>query len=241
MRSIIENYSIDVEEYNKCKNDISYFAEKYISYVDPNVGYVSPIKLHAYQYEALQHNKLIADTARQIGFSTLAKIRVIHSLIFNQDKTIAVVSGSLTQSRHEMQEIRRMFEECTYKYKPKIITSNKTELRTDTYMRVFATNLSSNYFRGLVVSEMYVSEISFVSRREIDDFFWGSFPVINSPKNVVVWFYGVETSRATGLPDGYHYMNLPYYVIPNRGREWVERTKRIMSREQFDKEFLSKF
>lgn len=235
MSKIIEYYKDEVQEHAKCKEDITYFAEKYIK-IDGQ-DFVP----YSYQYEVLRHGKLVADTARQIGFSTIAKIRIVHSLIFNYGRTIAICSYNLSSSRHDLQDIIRMFEQCTYKYKPEIDSVTKSDLRMDNNMRVLTANLSSTYFRGLTLNELYCSELAHCSRYDIDSFMIAIYPTINIQKNPIIWFYGLDTSSKVGVPSGFEYIRLPYYVVPNSGRLWVQQTEKMISKEQFDKEFLMNF
>jgi len=85
-----------IEELAKCKRDPIYFAERYAKVVHPDRG-LETIKLYDYQKEIINaylENRYVAvNTSRQAGKTTTATIIILHYILFNEHKTVALTAN----------------------------------------------------------------------------------------------------------------------------------------------------
>ena len=244
-----------VEEFLKCKNDIVYFAENYIQHTTP-YG-IKKLELYPYQIQILEDDILTSETSRQIGFSLCSHIKIIHSIIFNQEKTIAFYTPNRDRSSHSIQSIVTLLDLCTLPevFKPKFVTRNKSEFRFDSGMRtelrfdndmrvVSASNIS--HIRGYGISELYMEEVDFY-KDPIEEILHTTFPSLMSNKNPKIWAWGclmngnIDKARRLleHLKNHNHY-NLAWYVIPNRDSKWKSQTKLNVGEGVFNQEYNNK-
>jgi hypothetical protein len=234
-----------VEEFNKCKNDIIYFTERYINH--NTVDGIKPLELYPYQVELLDDDCLTAQTSRQIGFSLMAYAKIVHSIIFNNQNTIVFYWVCRDRVRYSLEQIVMLFELCSIceELKPKLITKNKHELRFDNMTRVLG---ASNYMhlRGYSFSEIYMEEVDFY-KEPIHEFICTIMPVILSRNSYRMWSWSSLGNGNLDILKDYlskyrnfkHY-NLPWYVIPNRTSNWKSRQKEYIGDDNFNREFNNK-
>ena len=85
-----------VAEYVKCAKDVVYFAEKYIQIVHVDHGLI-PIVLYDYQKEIIEKSQdsrnVIVNTSRQAGKTTTAAVLILHYILFQEHKTVALLAN----------------------------------------------------------------------------------------------------------------------------------------------------
>ena len=85
-----------LKEYVKCSKDPIYFAENYIKIVHVDKGLV-PLEMYDYQKEITEkitNNRRVAVlTARQSGKTTTAVGVILHYILFNEFKTVAILAN----------------------------------------------------------------------------------------------------------------------------------------------------
>lgn len=173
-----------IEEHNRCKEDKVYFIEKYCD-----------IKLYEWQKDFLNKKNIQVDTARRIGFSLLSNLNILHSIIFNYDKIIFKITSN--KSHYDMEEFYRIYDTCSYARKPKLITKNKTELRTETGNKVFMRTYSPANMRGFSINELYIQDFYMLSYLNQEEFAYSILPCMLAinPSNVWIWGVGLTASK----------------------------------------------
>lgn len=234
-----------VEEFLKCKNDIVYFAENYIQHTTP-YG-IKKLELYPYQIQILEDDILTSETSRQIGFSLCSHIKIIHSIIFNQEKTIVFYTLNRDRSRHSIQSIVTLLDLCTLPevFKPKFVTRNKTELLFDNNLRViFASNIG--HIQGYGISELYMEEVDFY-KEPIEELLHTAFPCMMSNKNPKIWAWSCpmngnidKVRQVLAHRKNHNHYNLAWYVIPNRDSKWKSQTKSNVGEGVFNQEYNNK-
>lgn len=234
-----------VEEFLKCKNDIVYFAENYIQHTTP-YG-IKKLELYPYQIQILEDDILTSETSRQIGFSLCSHIKIIHSIIFNNEKTIAFYTPNRDRSSHSIQSIVTLLDLCTLPevFKPKFITRNKTELLFDNNLRViFASNIG--HIQGYGISELYMEEVDFY-KEPIEELLYTAFPCMRRNEAPKIWAWSNPTNGNIGKVrrelekyKNHNHYNLAWYVIPNRDSKWKSQTKLNVGEGVFEQIFNNK-
>lgn len=234
-----------VDEFIKCKNDIVYFAENYIQHSTP-YG-IKKLELYPYQIQILEDDILTAETTRQIGFSLCSHIKIIHSIIFNNEKTIVFYTPNRDRSSHLIQSIATLLDLCTLPevFKPKFVTRNKTELRFDNDIRVVSAS-NIGHIQGYGISELYMEEVDFY-KEPIEELLYTAFLCMRRNEAPKIWAWSNPTNGNIGKVrrelekyKNHNHYNLAWYVIPNRDSKWKSQTKLNVGEGAFEQIFNNK-
>ena len=102
-----------IQEYTKCADDPIYFAKEYIKIVHVDRGLV-PFNMYNYQEEIVEkitNNRRVAVlTARQSGKTTTAVAIILHYILFNEFKTVAILANKGDASREVMARVKLAYE-----------------------------------------------------------------------------------------------------------------------------------
>lgn len=140
-----------LEEYKKCLDSPSYFAENYFKIVSLDDG-LQTIKLYDFQKEAadayLETNKLLLATSRQIGKTTIATVIVLHYALFNEHKTTFVLGNKAATAHEVLGRIKLAYEYLPMWLKPGVVEWNKTSIEFENGSKIVSAATSSDGIRG---------------------------------------------------------------------------------------------
>lgn len=140
-----------LQEYLKCKDDPMYFAENYIHIVDVDKGFVK-IKLYDYQKEIIEKiyrsKKIVANCARQSGKTTTAVCVILHYVLFNKYKTVALLSNKGDSAREILYRIQSAYEALPKWLQQGVLEWNKGSIEFENGCRILAGATSSSSIRG---------------------------------------------------------------------------------------------
>lgn len=242
-----------IREYLKCSADPIYFAEKYIKIVHVDHGLI-PIIMYDYQKEianAITNNRRVTvNTSRQAGKTTTAVAIILHYVLFNDHKTVALLANKGDSAREILDRIKIAYEALPKWMQQGVIEWNKGSVEFENGCKIIAGATSSSAIRGKAVSFLYIDETAFVENW--DEFFASVFPTISSGKTTKILF----TSTPKGLNhfyktcegardgrNGYIYIEVPWYRVPGRDEAWKKETLEGMDfdYEKFAQEFECQF
>jgi hypothetical protein len=170
-------------------------------------------------------------------------VKIIHSLIFNNDKTIAFYTIKRDRFSHALQTITDMLAMCSFLMKPEIISKTKDKLQLDNGMRLIGAS-TYGHIRGYAISEMYMEEVDFY-KEDIHEVLAVIIPTVMTSENFKFWAWtteangNLETMRKL-LGNKFTHYNLPWYVIPNRTIDWKTQQINILGQTIFNNEFNNK-
>ena len=243
-----------LQEWIRCADDPVYFAEKYYKIVSLDEGFVT-IKLFDFQKEIIQaisgHRRVAVNTSRQAGKTTIAAVVILHYILFNEHKRVALLANKGDSAREILERIKQAYEALPAWLQQGVVTWNKGSISLENGCSVIAAATSSSAIRGKSVALLYIDEAAFVEGW--DEFFASVFPTISSGKTTKLLF----TSTPNGLnhyykictgaqadPDsmeynGYKYIEVPWWEVPGRDEEWKIEILRGMDfdMEKFAQEF----
>ena len=251
--SQIEFTSEMVQEFLKCANDPIYFAEKYIKIVHVDHGLI-PIVMYDYQKEIAEaitnSRRVTVNTSRQAGKTTTAVAIILHYGLFNDHKTIALLANKGDSAREILDRIKIAYEALPKWMQQGVVEWNKGSVEFENGCKIIAAATSSSAIRGKSISFLYIDETAFVENW--DEFFASVFPTISSGNTTKILF----TSTPNGLNhfyktcegakegrNGYIYIEVPWWRVPDRDEAWKEETLGGMdyNLEQFAQEFCCEF
>ena len=242
-----------VAEYAKCQEDVVYFVEKYMKIINVDRGLVS-FKLYDYQKEMLrsmvEERYTIIATARQAGKSTVSVAFILWYIIFNSDKTVALLANKGETAREILGRIQ-----LAYQYLPKWLQQgvsewNKGSFELENNSRVIAAATSSDNIRGYSINLIFIDEAAFIENW--DEFFTSVYPTISSgtsTKLVLVstpnglnHFYHIWTNAQLGK-NNYKPVLVHWSSVPGRDETWKQNTLAAMNfdTQKFDQEYSVEF
>ena len=242
-----------ISEYLKCAGDPIYFAEKYIQIVHVDHGLI-PIKMYDYQKEialAITNSRRVTvNTSRQAGKTTTAVAIILHYVLFNDYKTVALLANKGDAAREILDRIKIAYEALPKWLQQGVIEWNKGSVEFENGCKVIAGATSSSAIRGKSIAFLYIDETAFVENW--DEFFASVFPTISSGNTTKILF----TSTPNGLNhfyktcegarenrNGYIYIEVPWQRVPGRDDVWKKETLEGMDfdMQKFSQEFECNF
>lgn len=232
-----------LREFIKCRNDIQYFAENYVTIVHVDKGKML-IPLYDYQKAILDHfhdNRFsIVCQSRQSGKTTGLMVYILHYILFNHDKTVAILANKGDTSQEILERIQLAFELLPNWLKPNVEEWNKRTVKFENGCRIMARATSSSSIRGQAVSLLAIDETAFVE--DWDRFYKSTYPTISSGKetkiilistiNKLNHFYYLWEGAKSGKNDFKHF-EVKWYDVPGRDEEWKRQTIANTSLEDF--------
>lgn len=157
----LDEYTDDLqEELFRCQDDVIYCVRNYFKIQHPTLGTV-PFDLHPYQEELLRlatnHPFVITLFPRQSGKTTTIGAFLLYYAMFNDDKTVLIVSNKGDNAKEIIERIKFMYENLPSWLKPGIMDDgwNKHTIKFDNKSRIISQATSENSGRGLSVSLLF--------------------------------------------------------------------------------------
>ena len=185
-----------LKEYMKCAQDPVYFAENYIKIVHVDHGLI-PMNMYEYQKEITEkitNNRRVAVlTARQSGKTTTATAVILHYILFNEFKTVAILANKGDGAREVLGRIQLAYEALPKWMQQGIEEWNKGNITLENGCKIYAGTTTSSAIRGKSISFLYLDEVAFIEG--FDEFFASVYPTISSGKTTKL----LMTSTPNGL------------------------------------------
>lgn len=242
-----------VQEYVRCAKDPVYFIEKYMKIISINEGLIN-FKLYDYQKEMItsmaENRYTVIATARQAGKSTTTCGFILWYIIFNPDKTVALLANKGDTAREILGRIQLAYQHLPKWLQQGIIEWNKGSFVLENNSRVIAAATSSDAIRGYSINLLFIDEAAFIDTW--DEFFTSVYPTISSGTDSKI----VLVSTPNGLnhfhkiwveaeqkKNQYNPIKVMWYNVPGRDDKWREDTIAAMSfdTEKFEQEYCVEF
>jgi hypothetical protein len=242
-----------LKEYMKCSEDPIYFAEEYIKIVHVDHGLI-PIKMYEYQKEITdlitKNRRVTVVTSRQAGKTTVAAAVILHYVLFNEHKLVALLANKGDSAREILDRIKIAYEALPKWLQQGVIEWNKGSVEFENGSKIIAAATSSSAIRGKSVSFLYIDETAFVENW--DEFFSAVMPTISSGKTTKI----LLTSTPNGLnhfyktcngaregTNGYKFVEVTWEDVPGRDDEWKQETLASMDfdTQKFSQEYSCEF
>jgi len=242
-----------VQEYVKCAKDPTYFIESYVKIVHVDRGFI-PLKLYNFQKEivkkASEDRFLICKMPRQVGKTTTIAAFILHSVLFNENYSVALLAHKAEQAREILGRIQMAYEALPKWLQQGIIKWNEGSVELENGSKIIASSTASSAIRGTSQNLVYLDEFAFVPNHIQEEFFASVYPTISSgtttkvlitstPKGLNL-FYKLWKDSEDGR-NAYKRVDVHWSQVPGRDEKWKEETIRNTSEEQFREEFECEF
>lgn len=242
-----------LKEYAKCAQDPIYFAKKYIKIVHVDHGLI-PFDMYDYQeniVEKITNNRRVAVlTARQSGKTTTAVAVILHYILFNEFKTVAILANKGDSAREVLGRIQLAYEALPNWLQQGVEEWNKGNITLENGCKIYAGTTSSSAIRGKSISFLYLDEVAFIEG--YDEFFASVYPTISSGESTKL----LMTSTPNGLnhfwktckgaeegTNGYEFVKVLWHDVPGRDEKWKQETLEALDHdtEKFAQEYEAQF
>ncbi len=244
LRGVGEKYEFDnekLEEYFKCAEDIIHFAQEYFYIVSIDEG-KHKINLFDFQKKALKvftsdtingKRNAIVLMPRQMGKSTMSSVYLLHFMLFNKDKTIAVLANKETAAQEVLRRVKGAYAMLPLWMQQGIVKWNEKSIELENGMRMIAATTSSDSISGETVSLLYLDEFAKVKPHVAEEFITATLPVVSSGKTSKViivstplgmnHFYSYWKGANEKNPDfanNFFPIKVNWWEHPERDEEW---------------------
>ena len=242
-----------LNELQKCAADPIYFAETYMKVVHVDRG-LETISLYPYQKDiinSVHHNRAtVIEAARQSGKTTSLTAIILHYIIFNDFKNVAILANKEKTAQEILARIKLAYEHLPIWLQHGIVEWNKGNIELENGSKIMACATSSDNIRGFSCSMLFIDEAAWIDGW--DDFFTSVIPTITSgvtTKIVLVstvnglnHFHQI-TDLARKKKNDYHLISISWKDVPGRYEEWKRRTLSDMSfdYEKFAQEYENEY
>jgi hypothetical protein len=255
----LHEYSNDmVHELLRCSRDPVYFIENYCKIVHPVRGLVN-FALYDYQKEMVnlfaQNRFAILCASRQSGKSQTSCAFLLWYALFNELKTILIVSNKASGAKEMIQRITFMYEHLPFWIKPGINPNNwnKMSIEFDNKSKIVSEATTANSGRGLSISLCFCDEFAFVgssntgtSSAEVAEAFWTSLSptlatggscIIASTPNGDDNLYASIWRGAETKSNGFSSLLVPWNIVPGRDEAFKQQEIGKIGKLKWEQEY----
>jgi hypothetical protein len=243
-----------IQELIKCKKDPCYFISTYINVVHPDKGIVK-MELYDYQHKMVNtyHNnrRVIFLTARQQGKTSVSAAYFVWFVLFNDNKSVAVLANKQNTADEIMARIRMAYENLPKWLQQGVKSWNKRSIELENGSKVFGSATSSSGIRGKSISLLYIDEFAFVENNLAEEFFTAVYPTITAGKDTKIFmtstpngfnhFYKFWNEAEKGI-NGFVPLRIHWHETPGRDQKWYEEQRGVLGEmkaaQEIDAEFL---
>ena len=144
-----------LEEYVKCRDNIEYFAKKYVKIITLDHGKqnINPYPYQVKMWESFRQNRFnIVLAARQSGKSIAYVVYILHKAIFSSDHKLAILANKGATAREILSRVALALENLPFFLQPGCKALNKGKITFDTDTDIFAASTSSSSIRGYSIN-----------------------------------------------------------------------------------------
>lgn len=242
-----------VQEYVKCASDPIYFIITYCKIISLDRGLID-FNLFDYQknfvLEMHNNNRIISMQPRQMGKTQTVAAYILHYVLFNEHKTVAILANKAAAAREIMSRFQLMYENLPMWMQQGVTTWNKGDIELENGSKVFTAATSGSGIRGKSVNFLYVDEAAIIPNTVAEDFFTSTYPTISSGKTTKVVLTSTPLgynhfwkfwNEAVDKRNGFLPVEVKYFEHPERDEAWAAQQKELLGELKFNQEVLCTF
>lgn len=182
--------------------------------------------------------------------TTTTTIFILHYIIFNDHKTVALLANKADAAREILSRIQLAYENLPIWLQQGVVMWNKGSCELENGSKILASSTASSAIRGKSIALLFLDEAAFVPNNIYDEFMRSVYPTISSGKKSRVimcstphglnHFYKVVEDARNGLSK-YKLKEVYWNEVPGRDLEWKKETIANIGQQAFDQEFDLEF
>ena len=249
----IEFTKEQIEEYIKCSKDPIYFVKNYMKIIHVDQGLI-PFDLYDYQEKMITNFNderfVITKMPRQSGKSTAVISFILHYILFNESKNVALLANKAELARELLDRLKKAYENLPLWLQQGITVWNKGSIELENGSKILATSTTGSAARGQSFSLVFLDEFAFVQHNIANDFFKSVYPTISSgqeTKMIIVstpkgmnHFYKMWV-EAEEERSNFKTLEVDWWETPGRDIEWKHQQIANTSEQDFNQEFACEF
>ena len=161
-----------VEEYIRCKDDVVYFLNNYFFITTIDRG-KQIIELWDYQEDIInlihENRKTIVLSARQISKTTTVCGYILHYILFNSSKNVAILANQKKIAIKSLRLIKQAYEHVPLWMQQGVMSWNVNSIELENGCVVMTSASTGDSIRGETINFLYMDECAFVDNF---DTFW---------------------------------------------------------------------
>lgn len=242
-----------LDEYIKCKQDPIYFIKNYVKIISLDKGMI-PFELFPYQERFIvslhENRRVIGMFPRQMGKTTTAAAYIVWYLLFNDEKTVAILANKAAAAREIMSRVQLMIEQLPKWLQQGVVEWNKGNIAFENNSKAFTAATSSSGIRGKSVNFLYVDEAAIIPNTVADEFFTATYPTISAGETTKIvltstplglnHFWKFWTEAEQGI-NGFVPVRVEYTEHPDRNEKWAKEQLQLLGELKYNQEVLMHF
>lgn len=242
-----------IEEIKKCIQDPIYFAKNYVKIVHVDRGLIN-FEMWQFQEEMISsfaNNRFcIGKLPRQCGKTQTAATFILWYILFNQEKTVAVLANKGSTAREILSRVKLSFEGLPLWLQQGVVEWNKGSISLSNGCRVVAAASSSSAIRGMSISLLYLDEFAFLPPNQAMEFFESVYPTISSGTHTKI----IMTSTPKGMNHFYKFwveasegrsrfvpFEITWDMVPGRDESFKKETIDNIGEDSWSQEYECDF
>jgi Terminase large subunit, T4likevirus-type, N-terminal len=254
--------SDEVDEFDKCSQDIVYFVEKYCRFLTDTGRKI--VKLREYQKKILialadeeyslkfdmlipKIRNLIMMQARQSGKTTTIAAYFSWYLCFHNDRNLAILANKQATAYEIVNKVTDVFKGLPFFLKPGIIQIGAGGMRLDNGCFLTSQATTKTAQIGYTIHVLYADEFAHIQHGIADDFYRSVYPtlasseisqcVISSTPNGDDNVFYELWDKAQKLQNSFMSVRVDWWEVPGHDDEWARKMIADFGEENFAQEF----
>ena len=188
---------------------------------------------------------------RQCGKTTIIAIYALWYMIFNPDKSVAIMSYKLDATKEILYKIREIYCNLPEFIKPTATINNNKILKFENNSYIIAVACSGKAIKGRSIDLLIADEAAFIRKPDFDSFLMSVFPtqagrrdaqtiLISTPHGIYHGFYEIWKKAING-ENSFVPSKIRWNCVPYRNEEWKEQMIRDYGQAFFEREYAVEF
>jgi hypothetical protein len=256
----------EVEEFDKCSNDIIYFVENYCKFLTDwgrIIVKLRPKQIKILKTLAEQHfisklddygaknRNVILMASRQTGKTTTVAAFFAWYLCFHIDRNLAILANKQTTTIEIVSKVIEVFKGLPFFLKPGILNIGALGMRLDNGCQLFSQATTMTAQIGFTLHVLYADEFAHIQHNIVNKFWKSVYPTLSSslisqciisstPEGTTNKFYDIWDKANRG-ENSFVPIRVDYWEVPDHDDAWVEQMKKDYGEEEFAQEFELQF
>ena len=239
----------DIDEYQKCKDDVVYFIQNYMKIIHVDKGVV-PFKMYDYQKKVIkiyEKNRFVTlKFPRQSGKTITTVGYLLHYVLFNEHKNVGILANRAKTARGILNRFRSSYRQLPFFLQSGVVEWNKGNVTLENGCVVFADATSEAASRSESISLLILDEFALVENTKAEEFMKSVYPTISSGKTTKIFVFSTPNGMnhfyklwmdAKDKRNGYVPYEIKWDDVPGRDDKFKQETIANVGEDAWRQEF----